>query len=109
MLTTMHLPDFKDQAGNRERGRRTIPLVLGDLLALWMSALFIVVWSWVCLLFWDAPGWLSLALVLFGSWIALRVVRKRSHQADSRSWRLWSLWTAALYTLPLACQVRAIG
>lgn len=32
ILTTMQVQDLKDQVGDRSRGRKTIPLVLGDLL-----------------------------------------------------------------------------
>src|SRR5438046_251700 len=39
IFTTMHVQDLKDQAGDLARGRKTAPLVLGDLPARWTLAI----------------------------------------------------------------------
>ncbi|KAK2745696.1 hypothetical protein FQN57_003593 [Myotisia sp. PD_48] len=41
ILTTMQVQDLKDQAGDRTRGRRTIPLVFGEEFSRWSIAVFI--------------------------------------------------------------------
>ncbi|ORY18576.1 UbiA prenyltransferase family-domain-containing protein [Clohesyomyces aquaticus] len=48
ILTTMHVQDMKDQAGDRSRGRKTAPLVIGDWAARWSLAIPIFLWGPVC-------------------------------------------------------------
>ncbi|KAI9660213.1 MAG: hypothetical protein M1831_003520 [Alyxoria varia] len=53
IFATMHVQDLKDQAGDSARGRRTMPLVLGDGVARWsiaagtaVAAVGCPVWFW---------------------------------------------------------------
>ena len=52
ILTTMQVQDLKDQAGDRERGRRTIPRTLGDVFSRRMIASCVVGCSLFCPFFW---------------------------------------------------------
>ena len=97
ILTTMQVQDLKDQEGDRTRGRQTAPLVLGEQVARWTIALPILFWSLACAMFW---GVWTLPIAT-GLYVACRVLRERGKEEDRRSWKLWSLWTAVLYLLPL--------
>ena len=101
ILTTMHMQDFKDQAGDEQRGRRTVPLVLGDAAARWTIVVFLAFWALLCPLFWQLK--VSTLLVSGGAagLISVRMLIWRDVKADSTSWKLWTLWTAMLYSLPL--------
>lgn len=48
ILTTMQIQDLKDVAGDRTRGRQTIPLAFGEWWSRWSIAGFVAGWSVVC-------------------------------------------------------------
>ncbi|KAJ5716176.1 hypothetical protein N7493_008087 [Penicillium malachiteum] len=97
ILTTMQIQDLKDQIGDRTRGRRTWPLVLGDQVSRWIISCFVLVWSIACPLFWHLPPWVYLWSMLPGSWVTFQVLRKGN---DSAAWRYWCVWQVAVYTCP---------
>lgn len=101
IFTTMHIQDMKDQVGDKARGRRSAPLVLGDAVARWTIAVPIVVWSVVCPLFLKVglPGYLITCVL--GFLIVARIFIWRSIDADRTTWKLWTAWTALLYMLPV--------
>jgi len=101
IFTTMNVQDLKDQPGDRLRGRRTIPLVFGEAVARYAFASFVLGWSICCAIFWGLKVWTMVLPVMLGAYIAYGVVCKWGFKADARTWRLWCLWTAVLYTLPL--------
>lgn len=100
ILTTMHVQDLKDQEGDKARHRATAPLTLGDRAARWSIAVPICIWSSFCALFWGvgATGW---GVILLGVIVAFRCVALSGNLLDRRTWELWALWTATLYTLPV--------
>ncbi|KAL9582283.1 MAG: hypothetical protein Q9203_005559 [Teloschistes exilis] len=98
IFTTMQVQDLKDQEGDRARARHTAPIDLGDSAARWTIAVPILVWSMVCALIWHS----FVLPVMIGLFVTYRVLRKRGVKEDRRSWKLWFLWTAVLYLLPLA-------
>lgn len=101
ILTTMHAQDLKDQAGDEQRGRRTVPLVLGDAVARWTIVVSLAFWAVLCPIFWrmGASGFLLSGGV--AALVALRILRWRDAKADTKSWKLWAWWTVTLYSLPL--------
>ena len=101
IFTTMQVQDLKDQAGDGERGRRTIPLVLGDAFSRRMIASCVIGWSLFCACFWRLQLWVGVLSGILGGLVAFRALRRRSPSEDSRTWKLWCAWTAALYALPL--------
>ncbi|TEA18965.1 hypothetical protein C8034_v010585 [Colletotrichum sidae] len=119
ILTTMQVQDLKDQAGDRGRGRSTIPLYFGDGFSRVSLAVLVPFWSCVCLYLWRISIWssatpsgslfsplgpvlMTLAVLGSGAMVAAGVLRKRTPESDGRAWRLWCLWTVCLYALPLA-------
>lgn len=105
ILTTIQVQDLKDQVGDRARGRRTAPLVLGDKLARWTIAVPLVIWSFVCPYVWDLELGCLAFHTLIGVYLANRVLQRRNEQKDRRTWQLWCLWTALLYTLPALAEI----
>lgn len=101
ILTTMQVQDLKDQAGDRGRGRRTIPLVVGDSISRWSIAGFVLLWSCCCAYFWESKSWAYASPILLGGYVASRAVRMRSPRKDGLTWRLWCLWMVVLYLLPI--------
>ena len=101
ILTTMQVQDLKDQAGDRVRGRCTMPLTLGDPISRRLIAIGVVLWSFFCAYFWSCQPIPYILISILGGFIAFRAVWKCSPAEDSRTWRLWCAWTATLYTLPL--------
>lgn len=101
IFTTMHVQDLKDQTGDKARGRRTAPLVLGDGVARWILAIPIVVWSAICPLFLNVglPGYLITCVL--GFLLVMRIFLWRSIDADRKTYKLWAAWIAVLYMLPV--------
>ncbi|KAL3476860.1 UbiA prenyltransferase family [Aspergillus californicus] len=98
ILTTMQIQDLKDQVGDRLRGRRTWPIVLGDGLSRAWIAVCVPFWSIVCVAFWETPVCVSAVPVALGLWVCACVLRK---SGDARAWRGWCLWQLAVYGLPV--------
>ncbi|KAL6231478.1 hypothetical protein BDW75DRAFT_243867 [Aspergillus navahoensis] len=98
IATTMQIQDLRDQVGDQKRGRKTWPLVLGDVVSRGWIAACVMFWSIACALFWHVPLWVSAGVVLLGTWIGVRVLLKRG---DVGAWRWWCFWQLALYSLPV--------
>lgn len=98
VLTTMQVQDLKDQAGDRVRGRATIPLLVGDMLSRWSIAVFVQVWSVVCWYFWRLPLWAYIFPLAVGVWVGVRVLQGKD---DAWAWKCWCIWQVTLYSLPL--------
>ena len=100
-FSTVQTQDMADQNGDRLRKRKTMPLVLGDRTSRWLTAVSVVIWSIFCPKFWDlGVGSLCLFGVL-GVCVAYRIVAFSSVVADKRTFLLWNMWMASLYSLPL--------
>jgi len=109
VVSTLSLQDLPDVEGDAAKGRLTLPLLHGDTVARWAIAVPVLMWSVVCPGFWGLhwPGWVvSLG---FGALVALRVLLRRGVVEDKVSWKLWCLWTAVLYSLPLFKNGSALG
>ena len=101
VVTTVHSQDMGDQAGDRARGRMTVPLAFGDKLSRWSIATLVLFWSCACPLFW-AAGILGYAVpLMLGAVIAQRTLSYRTVAADKKTFRVWNAWMVTLYLLPL--------
>jgi len=104
ILMTMQIQDLKDQAGDRLRGRWTVPLAFGDRSSRVSLALLVPFWTAFCVCaWWPGRHWtLILPPVFIGAVVSIRVLTKRTPKADSNTWKLWCLWGVGLYYLPPA-------
>jgi 4-hydroxybenzoate polyprenyltransferase len=101
MFTTQHIYDMRDQAGDKVRGRRSAPLVLGDGVARWTIAIPVIIWSVACPLFLGLGLWAYLVPVSLGLVVAGKTLLQRSPAHDKVSAKTWALWTVVLFSLPL--------
>lgn len=100
IFTTVHMQDIPDVAGDRSRGRHTIPIRLGQTVARWSLAIMIFVWGPTYTIYWHKTL-VGIPAVL-GTYVSWRVLRYRDKPRDDRwTWQLWCTWTATLSLLPL--------
>jgi 4-hydroxybenzoate polyprenyltransferase len=101
MFCTQHICDIKDAEGDKLRGRKSAPIVLGDLVCRWSVAVPVMVCSWTCPV-WFGLGWGScVATMGMGGLVAGRTLVLRDLDSDKLTWKLWALWTCSLFMLPL--------
>lgn len=103
ITTTVHAQDFPDLEGDQARGRKTMPLLYGDMCSRWLLAIPIIAWSVVCPAFWHVASPLVWSVsLLLGFGIAFITVMCRSAQANQLVWQLWCVWITFIYLLPLS-------
>jgi 4-hydroxybenzoate polyprenyltransferase len=101
ILTTIHAQDLYDQEGDSKRGRKTMPLILGDGLTRWLTAGPVLVWSVVIPWYWHVSsraGWIT--PLLLGSIVAGRSLAFRDAASDRKTFKFWALWIIGLYAMP---------
>lgn len=101
IFSTVQTQDLYDQAGDKLRGRNTLPLVVGDAHARWMTVIPMGFWCIACPSFWDTHYGIGVTFTLLGSLIIIRCLTKRSVSDDKKTFRLWNLWIVFMYSLPL--------
>lgn len=100
IATISHTQDFRDMKGDKIAGRRTIPLVLGDLRARILVVLAVVLWTQVACIFW-AAGWRDASFgYIAGVAMVTNLLLDRSKRGDIRSWRLFAVWLQSLVLVP---------
>lgn len=102
IVSTAHFQDMYDQAGDHVRGRRTVPLVVGDSIARLSLAIGVIFWSLLCPYFWESGtnGYACVGLV--GTIVALRILFCRSVPQDKVTFLFWNSWLMCVYALPLS-------
>ncbi|KAI0482605.1 UbiA prenyltransferase family [Xylariaceae sp. FL0804] len=101
VFSTVQTQDMADQQGDQLRGRRSLPLQIGDIPARWTITTAMAFWGFFCPYFWNM-GWLGYAISTPLSYaVAYRSIRFRAVESDKTTFKLWNLWMASLYCLPL--------
>lgn len=105
IVTTMHTQDMYDQEGDALRGRRTLPLVVGDGCARWITVFWMAAWGVICPLFWGLPPLSGVSLLTFGlaTTIGVRGLLYRDVSSDKLTFWLWNVWISCIFTLPIWC------
>lgn len=101
MFSTISVQDLKDQKGDKLRGRKSLPLVFGDLFTRWSVVLFVLLWSMVCPFFFQAAWWTYVGTVAVGIWVSATVIQPEGVAKDKLAFKRWSVWVMTLYSLPL--------
>ena len=101
IFTTLHVQDLRDQEGDIARGRKTAPIVWGDAATRWTIAIPVIIWSLLCPIIWNLSITGFLVPLIPGGVLALRVMLLRNVAADKITWKLWGIWIASLFILPL--------
>lgn len=101
ILSTVHLQDMYDQKGDSERGRKTVPLVIGDTAARWTIAIPMLGWGPLCPAFWHVNASVFGLSCFLACIIAGRTLLFRSVEGDRTTFRIWNCWVALLFVMPL--------
>ncbi|KAF2676843.1 hypothetical protein K458DRAFT_481677 [Lentithecium fluviatile CBS 122367] len=102
LLTTIQVQDLYDQEGDSKRGRRTMPLVLGDGMTRWLTAGAVAAWSILVPAYWRVTclaGWF--AALLPGLVVSRRLLARRDVKSDRKTFQFWALWMVGLYAMPV--------
>lgn len=105
VFSTVQTQDMADQEGDLLRNRRSMPLAVGDVTARYFTAVMVTFWAGVCPLYWMVGNGPCLVVWGLGLGIACRTLVFRSLAADKSTFRLWNIWMAVLYALPLLAAV----
>ncbi|PVH99745.1 hypothetical protein DM02DRAFT_593889 [Periconia macrospinosa] len=100
LFCTTHAQDMEDQPGDAVRGRRTVPLVIGDLPARVSICSSVGLCSALCSWFWSPGAWVSGFVVGLAAVVGLRTMVFRSVRADKKTFLIWNAWLSSLYLLP---------
>ncbi len=100
VVTSVHSQDMEDKEGDRVRGRKTVPLVIGDWPSRLTLALAVTAWSCLGLHYWRLESIACMPTLVLGTLVALRTLMLRGVGDDKRTFRLWNLWLTTLYLLP---------
>ena len=109
VFTSVQTQDMYDQEGDSIRGRHTVPIVYGDILARWSIAVAMSFWCFFCPWYMCCPPIAIILSVTLGGSIAARTLTFRNVSDDKMTFRLWNLWMVNLYTLPLWKMAEIIG
>jgi 4-hydroxybenzoate polyprenyltransferase len=101
VFSTVHMQDMFDQAGDSLRNRKTLPLVVGDSYARWMTVFPMIFWSVVCPWLWSSPLAIASGYFFLGSAIVWRTLMLKSVKEDKITYKVWNVWIVSLYMLPL--------
>ena len=101
VASTVQMQDIPDQEGDNARGRKTVPLVIGDEEARWTVAAPVAFWSFIAPSFWNVSLLGFAAPLVLGMVIVERVFSQRSRTEDKRTFKVWNMWMMSLYLLPL--------
>lgn len=105
VISTVHTQNMYDQARDALRGRRTLPLCIGDWGSRLTMGIGIIVWTFMVLRFWQISGFMEsmsiLPVCLLGGTVAFRTLVWRSVEYNRHTFLLWNLWPVAMYLLPV--------
>ncbi|KAI0841416.1 UbiA prenyltransferase family [Hypoxylon sp. FL0890] len=104
IMTTVHVHDMYDQEGDTLRGRRTLPLVIGDMSARWVGAFWMLVWGICCPIFWDTGFVAQVSSLVLALSVALRTLLYRNVSSDRTTCLVWNIWMSFIYFLPLCAR-----
>ncbi|KAI0885723.1 UbiA prenyltransferase family-domain-containing protein [Annulohypoxylon maeteangense] len=110
IITTVHTQDMYDQEGDALRGRRTLPIVVGDACARYITALSVALWGICCPTFWGAaPG--SMAFIVsfgFAIIVVIRTLMCRDVPNDKLTFLVWNIWVSTVFILPICSPSRRV-
>jgi 4-hydroxybenzoate polyprenyltransferase len=102
--TTIHAQDFRDQKGDRARGRNTIITAIGEVGARWSVVLAVLFWS-LATPVWFGIGWKGMIVPgILGSVVmalTLMGMRRKDPGLDAVMYRVWGVWMLSFSLMPL--------
>ena len=101
IFSTIQIQDIPDQEGDHVRGRKTLPLVVGDMPARWSIAILLPTWSLLAPAFWHLDAVAYLLPLTLSVLISTRILCKCTVADDKLSFKIWNAWIMAIYALPV--------
>lgn len=101
VATTVHTQDMSDQMGDKARGRRTVPIVIGDTRSRWSIAILVLFWSVFVPSYWESTALGHTTILSLGCTIAKRTLWHQSIEDDKMTFRVWNIWMILVYLVPL--------
>lgn len=86
--TTIHVQDFRDEAGDRKQGRTTFPVVAPEF-SRQMTCTILLFWTFAIALFWPLDKVQVALYTMFGTYLAIRVLKQRTEYEDKVSLRIY--------------------
>lgn len=100
IMTTVHCQDLPDQEGDQLKGRRTVPLILGDDVARYLVAGPMIAWTIFALGFWGTK-FAGSVMVFAIAGVVVKRLMIGDKEGYRKTFKLYNLWLIALYLLPL--------
>ncbi|KAH7141994.1 hypothetical protein EDB81DRAFT_948250 [Dactylonectria macrodidyma] len=101
VFTTIQAQDLRDQDGDALIDRQTLPLILSDGLARWLTAVAIFTWSVICPRYWHLNALGCIIPILIGAAVSAHMLVYRTRGHDQSTFRLVGAWWVSLYFLPM--------
>lgn len=100
---TCQVQEFRDEAGDRARGRHTIVIALGRQYALWTVAATVAFWSVYAPLIFLCARWkvVVVSVAVGALLVGTAMAGLKDQKFDRQMYRLWSVWVCSLVGLPL--------
>lgn len=109
LVTTIQTQEFRDEAGDKARGRRTLVTELGRKAALWSVIGTVAFWSVFVPLGFFRGGWITATVpVTLGSALlasAAQAYTKNDNKLDRKMYKIWCLWMLGFCPLPLLASI----
>ncbi|KAH9888317.1 UbiA prenyltransferase family-domain-containing protein [Cubamyces lactineus] len=97
--TTTHGQDFKDEAGDRAIGRRTIPIVFGAM-AKYMLFVPMLLWSAGLCRMWTVDTVTSVSFIALALYAGSRYLSARSVKEFQEAYVWYNVWLSCAYAMP---------
>jgi 4-hydroxybenzoate polyprenyltransferase len=101
---TIHAQDFRDETGDKARGRHTLVIEMGRKPALWTVIVAVSFWSIYIPMVFFVSGWvtvfLSLAVGGYLSAACFQSMRGHDTGLDRHMYKIWCLWIGVCCGLP---------
>jgi 4-hydroxybenzoate polyprenyltransferase len=100
VVSTIQIQDLYDEPGDRDAGRRTMPIVFGDKAARWSVIVPLALWSVVCPAYWKAGALACWVVAVLACVVGGRLLAVKSVEGDKRTFMIYNGWLMAIYMLP---------
>ncbi|KAH7371016.1 UbiA prenyltransferase family-domain-containing protein [Pyrenochaeta sp. MPI-SDFR-AT-0127] len=105
LATTFQTQEFRDEVGDRARGRCTLVTELGRKHALWTVMVAVTFWSLYTPFVFFECGWRGATLPIALGWAlvvtAIQAIGEESQKFDRKMYKIWCLWMITFCPLPI--------
>ena len=101
IYNTMAMQFFAHQRGARRKERHSISPAVADELCRWMIVTSVIVWTSICVAFWNFSLLTTFIPVVSGGIVIDQYLNFRRSKVERSTWRVCARWTIGLYAIPL--------